>query len=337
MISAPTKSAKSRPAQPRWGWNGVSKLKRPDQESHLQQLVAMLPTMKSGDAQVLAQLVELRARFHRWLHQDEFGPRRGEQTAALRAHIKLVRELCRLLQKRRSRSWDGLDAAIRNSNDGLSPVVAALGDAAADVESALQIAGASNPDMGWLSRVKRCARTLSEQIETVDDTTDGEIALTALYRNFELSQTAASEEFGLLDAECWLNGYWSGLVETLHTLDDQRGAQERVSLKLLVEELCSLYERETHEPVAAHDVKGGVHTACAETTSGRFVTAAVEAMLPDKSWFDQHSQFAHSVRAKTFLPDEQGNRRQRDRARQILVIMRDFVARRSRLDEAPTN
>ena len=54
----------------------------------------MLPTMKSGDAQVLAQLVELRARFHRWLHQDEFGPRRGEQTAALRAHIKLVRANC---------------------------------------------------------------------------------------------------------------------------------------------------------------------------------------------------------------------------------------------------
>ena len=89
-------------------------------------------------------------------------------------------------------------------------MVAALGDAAADVESALQIAGASNPDMGWLSRVKRCARTLSEQIETVDDTTDGEIALTALYRNFELSQTAASEDFGLVDAEFWLNGTGAG-------------------------------------------------------------------------------------------------------------------------------
>src|SRR3982074_3673558 len=121
----------------------------------------------------------------------------GASRSSPSAH-QLVRELGRLLQKRRSRSWDGLDAALRNSNDGLSPVVAALGDAAADVESALQIAGASNPDMGWLSRVRRCARALSEQIEALDDTTDGEIALTALYRNFELSQTAASVEFGLL-------------------------------------------------------------------------------------------------------------------------------------------
>jgi hypothetical protein len=201
----------------------------------------------------------------------------------------------------------------------------------------LQIAGASNPDIGWFSGVRRCARSLSEQIETLDDNTDGQIAPTALRRNFELAQTVASEEFGLVDAERWLNGYWNVLVETRNTLSDQRGAQERGSLKLLVVELCSLWERETGEPVTAHGIKGDEYTSRAETTSGRFVTAAVEAMLPDKSWFDQHSQLAHSVRAKTFLPDEQGNRRQRDRARQILVIMRDFVARRPRLDEAPTN
>jgi hypothetical protein len=333
MISAPTKSAKSRPAQPRWGWSGVSKLARGDQELHVEHLVAMLPATKASPAEVVAQLVELCARFPGWLHQDEFGPRRGEQTAALRAHIKLVRALCQQLRKGTSRSRHWLDAALRHSNDGLSPVVAALGDAAAEVESALQIAGASNPDMGWLSRVRRCARTLSEQIETLDDNTDGQIFLTALYRHFDRSQTVASEDFGLVDAEFWLNGYWSGLVETLRTLDDQRGAQERVSLKLLVEELCSLWERETGEPVAAHGVKGGVYTACAETNSGRFVTAAVEAMLPDKSWFDQRTQFAHSVRVNTFPPDD---RHQRDRARQVLVIMMDFVARRPRLVEVPT-
>jgi hypothetical protein len=290
--------------------------------------------MKSSRAEVVAQLVELRAHFHGWLHQDEFGTRRGEQTAALRAHIKLVGELCRLLQKGRSRSRDRIDAALRNSNDGLSPTVAALGEAAANVESELQIAGSSNPDIGWFSGVRRCARSLSEQIETLDDNTDGQIAPTALRRNFERSQTVASEEFGLVDADRWLNGYWNVLVETRNTLSDQRGAQERSSLKLLVVELCSLWERETGEPVAAHGIKGGMYTSRAETTSGRFVTAAVEAMLPDKSWFDQHSQFAHSVCAQTFLP---GDRHQPDRARQGLEIMKDFVDQRPTPIEAPTN
>ena len=323
MISAPTKSAKSRAAQPRWGWSGVSKLTRRDQEWHVEHLAAMLPATKSSRAEVVAQLVELRARFHGWLHQDEFGPRRGEQTAALRAHIKLVRELCQLLQKGPSRSRDRLDAAIRCNNDGLSPTVAALGEAAANVESALQVAGASNPDIRWFSRVRSCAGKLYEQIAMLDDNTDGQIELTALSCNFERSQTVASEEFGLVDTECWLNSYWDVLVETLNTLNDQRGAQERVSLKLLAEELCQLWEQETGKPVTAHGLAKDVYTSRVETDVGRFVTAAVEAMLPEKAWFEQHAEFARSVCAET-----QGNRRQRHRARQILVIMRDFVARR---------
>src|ERR1700722_11034453 len=99
----------------------------------------MLPATKSSRADVVTQLVDLRARFHGWLHQDEFGPGRGEQTATLREHIKFVRELCQRLDRGKSRSRDRLDAALRSSNDGLSPVVAVLGEAAADVESTLQI------------------------------------------------------------------------------------------------------------------------------------------------------------------------------------------------------
>jgi hypothetical protein len=209
-------------------------------------------------------------------------------------------------------------------------VAAALGQAAADLEPALRIAGASNPDIDWFSRVRRCARTLSEQIEILDDNTDSQIELTALSRNFDRSQTVASEDFGLVDAETWLNGYWNVLLATLNTLNDERGAQQRISLKLLVKELCSLWERETGEPVAAHGIKGDVYTACAETTSGQFVTAAVEAMLPEQSWFDQRTRFAAPVRAMTIA---RGDRHRQDRARQTLVIMRDFVARRPRSGE----
>ncbi len=130
-----------------------------------------------------------------------------------------------------------------------------------------------------------------------------------------------------MDAECWLNGYWDVLVETLNRLNDRRGGQERISLKLLVEELCHLYERETEELVTAHGIKGDEYTSHVETTSGRFVTEAVQAMLPENAWFDQHAEFARSLRAETFLPGEKESQRQRALARQILVIMMDFVAR----------
>jgi hypothetical protein len=44
------------------------------------------------------------------------------------------------------------------------------------------------------------------------------------------------------------------------------------------------------------------YTQRTETEAGRFVTAAVEAMLPEPAWFDDHSQFSRPVRANTFLP-----------------------------------
>jgi hypothetical protein len=134
--------------------------------------------------------------------------------------------------------------------------------------------------------VRRCAQTLSIQIETLDDNTDGQIELSAPCRNFDRSQTVASENFGLVDAECWLIGYWNVLVETRNTLNDQRGAQERVSLKLLVEELCQLWEQETRKPVTAHGLVKDVYTSRVETDAGRFVTAAVEAMLPEPDQID---------------------------------------------------
>ena len=301
---------------------------RHDHDVHVEHLVAMLPATKSSPAEIIVRLIDLRSCFHGWLHQDEFGPSRGEQTAALKAHIKSVRQLCQLLAKGSLGDRTRLDAELRNNNDGFSPALAVLDDAVAHVQSALQIEGAPAPDIYWVSRLMGCAEKLQVQIEALDDTTGCQIALIAICRKFELSQPIAAKEVGMVEVERWLNGYWNVLLETLHTLSDRRGAQERVSLKLLVEELCNLYERETEQLVTAHAIKDDVYTSRVETPAGRFVTAAVEAMLPDQSWFDQHIQFADPVCADTFLLDEQGSHRREARARQILAIMRNFVSRR---------
>ena len=132
-------------------------------------------------------------------------------------------------------------------------------------------------------------------------------------------------DFSLADAEQWLNTYWNVVDQTLYGLNKRRGAEERVSLKLLVEQLCELWERETARPVTAHGMIKLKYTQRTETEAGRFVSAAVEAMLPAPAWFDEHSGFSGPVRAMTFLPSRHANR-----ARQILVIMRGFVKRGQR-------
>ena len=325
MTSAPTKSTKSSSAQARWGWSGVSKLTRRDQELHVEHLAAMLLGTKSSRGEVVAQLVELRARFHGWLHQDEFGPSRGEQTAALRQLIRSVGKLCELLKKGTPRSRARLDATLRSGSVG--QMAEALSVAITESHSALQHDDASGREILWFSILMAYAEAYLKQSHLVDDATESRIADTALLRHFELSRT--TKRLSLAEAERWLRGYRDVLDKTLERLKVRRGAQERVSLKLLVEELCALWERETGLRATAHGIVNDVHTSRTETDAGRFVTAAVEAMLPDEAWYEAHAKFARSVRAETFLSDKPGkNHYQNARASQILVIMRGFVGRR---------
>jgi hypothetical protein len=322
MTSYPPKSPKSR--QPRRGWSGITVLPSGDQA--FDKVLKLLPSKKSASEALVAQLANLKARIHGWLHQDEFGPSRGEQTAAMRALMQSSRTLCGLLQKPASNARTLLDAAIRNRGDGLHSCLQAVEAAATQVETEFRTKGLSRTDTDWLSSVRQSAATILLQIGTLDDNTGDKIAWTALVRGFDLAQVVTSENFGFAQVEAWLSRYQSILFETLNGLNDQRGGEERVTLKLLVEMLCNLYEYETGMPVTAHAMQRDKYTAQVETDAGRFVTAAVEALLPDQAWFEQRADFGNSTRARTFLAG-----RQVDRARQILGIMRDFVARRVKL------
>ena len=265
----------------------------------------------------------MRAHFQRWLHQDELGPTRRQQTAALRALKKSLQTLRRQLAKGAPSQREQLDAILRNGHGGSSPTLERIYEAASDLGRYLRIPDSPNRKIDWTSKIKTCADTTMAQSQSLDTNTDGEILLIAIRHIFDPLQTFTP--VGLADAELWLNAYWNVVDKTLCELNERGGAEERVSLKLLVEQLCEFWERETGGPVTAHGMSKLEYTPRTETAAGRFVTAAVDAMLPELFWFDEHREFSHSVRAMTFLPS-----RQADRARQILAIMRDFVKRRKK-------
>jgi len=265
----------------------------------------------------------LRAHFQRWLHQDELGPTRRQQTAALRALKKSLQTLQRQLAEGAPSQREQLDAILRNGHGGSSPTLERIYEAASDLGRYLRIPDSPNRKIDWTSKIKTCAETTMAQSQSLDTNTDGEILLIAIRHIFDPLQTFTPA--GLADAELWLNAYWNVVDKTLCELNERGGAEERVSLKLLVEQLCEFWERETGGPVTAHGMSKLEYTQRTETAAGRFVTAAVDAMLPELFWFDEHREFSYSVRAMTFLPS-----RQADRARQILAIMRDFVKRRKK-------
>jgi hypothetical protein len=305
---------------PCWSWSGVDALNFSEPTEGLKHLAAMLPAKQSSDKQILAFLIYLRGRFARWLHQDEFGPTRRQQTAAIRALKKSIQTLQRQLVKGGFSQRKQLDAILRNGNDRSASILERICEAASDLEWGLRISNAPEQKIDWAIKIQTAAGTTMAQGQSLDTNADGKMLLTTTRHPFEPLQTC-SPDFGLADAERWLYAYWNVVDQTLCELNKRCGAEERVSLRLLVEQLCELWERETGRPVTAHGVIKGEYTRRTET-AGRFVTAAVEAMLPEPSWFDKHSEFSQPVRAQTFRPS-----RQPDRARHILVIMRDFVKR----------
>jgi len=307
--------------KPCWSWSGAEALNFSEQANGFKRLVAMLPTKQSSDDQILAFLVDLRARFQRRLHQDEFGPTRRQQTAALRDLKKSLQTLQQQLAKGAPSQREQLDAVLRNGNGRSSPTLEWIYEAASDLGLDHQISAASNQKIDWASEIKTCTETTMAQSQSLDTNADSEILLVAIRHKFDLLQTCAPES-GLAGTERWLNGYWNLVDKTLCELNERGGAEERVSLKLLVEQLCEFWERETGRRVTAHGMSK-LETQRTETAASLFVTAALEAMLPEPSWFDEHREFSHSVRAMTFLPS-----RQADRARHILTIMRDFVKHR---------
>ena len=308
--------------RPCWSWSGAEALNFSEQNK-LEPLIAILPAKQSSDEEILAFLVDLRAHFQRWLHQDELGPTRRQQTAALRALKKSLQILQRQLAKGAPSQREQLDAILRNGHGGSSPTLERIYEAASDLGRYLRIPDSPNRKIDWTSKINTCAETTMAQSQSLDTNTDGEILLIAIRHIFDPLQTFTPA--GLADAELWLNAYWNVVDKTLCELNERGGAEERVSLKLLVEQLCEFWERETGGPVTAHGMSKLEYTQRTETAAGRFVTAAVDAMLPELFWFDEHREFSYSVRAMTFLPS-----RQADRARQILAIMRNFVKRRKK-------
>jgi hypothetical protein len=73
-------------ATPRWDWSGVDQLITPTiSDEDMARIVGSLPTCRSTPEEIKSKIQALGARYHRYLHQDEFGPTRAERMSALRA------------------------------------------------------------------------------------------------------------------------------------------------------------------------------------------------------------------------------------------------------------
>ena len=99
MKNSKIEAVPRRRPQPRWFWSRVAAVGNlSDEAGEVAAAVALLPRTRSAPEDIVRFLLDLDARYHRYLHQDEYGPTRADRSAALMGLKRALDTLTRLSQ-----------------------------------------------------------------------------------------------------------------------------------------------------------------------------------------------------------------------------------------------
>jgi hypothetical protein len=314
-------------ARPRWGWSGVEEITPLSDDGSLASVLDLLPKQSSSREHLVLELLSLGGRYHRYLHQDEFGPTRAERRAALRMFARSLDVLLRLVSKWKQRCNRLSGAGKRSTRGGALGASPAMGISesfvrlveSSDGEVNAQ-KGVSDADMKLLERLRVAVGKAALLFEMLDTTTSSDLFLMSLSggaNKLSRSDGPADPVSGVLAEILWIREL---VGEVLKLLSLRKGPDARTSFPLLVWELCDLWQRETGLEVTSSAHEGGDYKALPRSVAGRFVLAAVEALQPSKKWLEVHASEARTMSASLTLRKEFG------RAVAVNTTMNRYVA-----------
>jgi hypothetical protein len=224
----------------------------------------------------------LGGRYHRYLHQDEFGPSRAERMAGLRALVGQLHLLLSLL--------GGLPKDLR---PWLSDQLTQSGPPRFFANSDLKFASCSNdakvalllaeaavvngavPEAELVAGLASAAEQTAHLLSLLD-TTAG-----ALVDEFQLAplKVACDREPNLAIVCARIQRLSRRVELALAQLEHRRGPEPSISLKWLVSCLCDLYHRETGQPVTSSAVKEYFYTGIPQSPAASGSRASTSARI----------------------------------------------------------
>jgi hypothetical protein len=322
-------------AEPRWGWSGAAEVILPrDREQELISAARLLPNPKSSPESLVTELLELGARYIRYLHQDEFGPTRAQRTAALQQLLEQVSALLRQLKVLPAHLRFHLSSQLTVNDefgrlidkpngldifDIMKPrYIELLYEAAGDVK--LFLSAQATEDVKRMEFFEKVAKRTFALLDNIDTSTSSDLILNAVSQPSQVPSSPArsADPLDLLGAEAIQLSRC--LSQTLSRLKGCRGPDPRLSVPALVWPLCHLWRRETGQDVTSSAVRAGHYTSAPQSAAGRFVSAAVKALHPPPAWLQEHEYRDLPVRARIIIKPERGL------ARAIHLALRDYVA-----------
>jgi hypothetical protein len=316
--------------QPRSFWSGVAALvDLGDDAGEVAAAVALLPRTRSAPRDIVQFLLDLGARYHRYLHQDEYGPTRADRGAALAALKKALDTLTRRLSKLPPRPAHLLVSRLSELNlSSDAPQADAFTSFERERESVELILDAASSamdanctairgDRARFDKLRLAAEKALGLFQALDTTSESHVVLApGIFKQIRPSlrvgdvHTVVHSRLARVQLRVEL---------TLKALNRQRGPDQRLSMRWLVEKLGDLWSEETGEMVTSNAIKGGDYSGASQSPAGRFVTAAVEALQPSKAWFAEHKVMAATV-STAILEGSAG-----DRARAVNSMLADYV------------
>jgi hypothetical protein len=296
-------------------------------------LEILLPGHRSPREEIARALCDLRGLYHRYLHQDELGPTRGERMAALRSLsdrldllVSRINELpadvrqwlSQQLIFRPSSLAADIDKFEAHCND--EEAVRLIAEAATGYAGIPSMAPATD-DARLMEDLCRAAQRTIELLSGLDTTTEGAVVLDSELPPLEIRQGRDSDLAGFAIACARIERLRCRVREVLAGLKRRKGAECSESLRLLVWQLCDLYARETGKPVTNSAISKDEYTSEPQSPAGRFVLAAADALQPSEAWMREHDQWVRGMRARIL---HKGGRK-----RAVYFAMRDYVAHHS--------
>jgi hypothetical protein len=322
-------------AKPRWGWSGAAPLTAAQLSLTDIELETLLPGRQNPIEQIALALCDLGGRYHRYLHQAEFGPTRAERMAALRLLLDQLNLLSSRLDELPGhlRLWLSTQLVFRvrpidrhaDNFEAYSEdeeAVRLVGETTANHRSILDAASmASNERL--MDDLGGAAEKAIQLLSTLDTTTASALAIDTEVSLPEVAEIDDSDLVNFATACARIERLQRRVEQTLDRLEHQGGPAPLESIQWLVWELCELYGRETGQPITNSPISKGKYTGKPQSPAGRFVLAAVKALQPAEAW--------------TLEPDHRVERRARvlDKSvieRATLYAMRKYVAHHSPID-----
>jgi hypothetical protein len=301
-------------ATPRLGWSGAEELATPAlSDETLSFLYKLLGGPHSSIEKVGTKIRELGASYHRYLHQDEFGPTRAEQMSALRAALASIVKLDSLILV----LPEHLALDLMKNFEGQPGLRSwAIGQIhhSANTELFSRHSHHSTYDLKLLQSICAAAKAAIDLISSLDTNSESELLTDTLATGLLM----VKDVFSVVDAP--LVALKAQVTQTLDRLRRQSGSKKELSTWWLVQELCDLWTQETGRPVTNSAVRNGNYTGRPESPAGKFVLAVVGALQPSESWMGGHLRVDAPVRARKVAAPLA------NQARTVYFAMRKYAA-----------